>query len=53
MAKITNTEHEAIFALGTPADDGAEDGVGAVMVSDLGEKSCPSLGNSMCSYGRR
>ena len=39
--KIASAEHEAIFALDTPADEGAEDGVGAAMVSDLGERVVP------------
>ena len=41
MPKITNAEHEAIFALDTAIDDGAEDGAGAAMVTDLGEKVVP------------
>ena len=41
MQKITNAEHEAIFALDTPVDEGAEDGAGAAMVPDLGEKVVP------------
>ncbi len=38
VTKITNTEHDAIFALDAPVDEGAEDGAGAAMVTDLGDR---------------
>ena len=41
MPRITTAEHEAIFALDTAVDEGAEDGAGAAMVTDLGEKVVP------------
>ena len=41
MTKITTAEHDAIFALDTAMDDGAEDGAGAAMVHDLGDKVVP------------
>ena len=41
MTKITNTEHDSIFALDAPVDGGAEDGAGAAMVTDLGDRVVP------------
>ena len=41
LTKITNTEHDAIFALDAPADEGAEGGAGAAMVTDLGDRVAP------------
>ena len=39
--KIDSTEHDSIFALGAPVDEGAEDGAGAAMVTDLGDIMVP------------
>ena len=41
MSKMTTTEHENLFALDTAMDEGAEDGAGAAMVADLGDKVVP------------
>ena len=41
MSKITAAEHENLFALDTAMDEGAEDGAGAAMVADLGDKVVP------------
>ena len=41
MARITPAEHEAIFSLDTPMDEGGDDGAGAAMVNDLGDKVVP------------
>ena len=43
MAPITNTEHDAIFARDAPVDEGAEDGAGAAMVSDLRQRERVAL----------
>ena len=41
MTKITSTEHDSIFALDALVDEGAEDGAGAAMVTDLGDSVAP------------
>ena len=41
MAKITPSEHESIFSLGQAMDEGGDDGAGAAMVNDLGDKVVP------------
>ena len=41
MSKITTTEQEAIFALDTAIDEGAEDEARAAIVNDLGDKGNP------------
>ena len=41
MPKVTTTEHDAIFALDTAIDEGEDDGSGAAMVNDLGDKVVP------------
>ena len=48
MSTITTTEHEAIFALDTAIDEGAEDGAGAAMVNDLGDIVVPFPGGIPC-----
>jgi hypothetical protein len=41
MPKVTMNEHDAIFADDTAVDEGGEDGAGAAMMQDLGEKVVP------------
>ena len=41
MPKLTMAEHDQIFALDTAIDEGAEDGAGAALVNDLGDKVVP------------
>ena len=41
MARITPSEHEAIFSLDTAMDEGGDDGAGTAMVNDLGDKVVP------------
>ena len=45
MAPITSTEHDATFAPVALVDEGAEDGAGAAVVTDLGNRVVPPLGN--------
>ena len=41
MTQITNIEHDVIFALDAPVNEGAEDGAGAAIVTDLGGRVAP------------
>jgi hypothetical protein len=41
IMQITSAEHDSIFALDTPEDEGAEDGAGATMVTDLADRVVP------------
>ena len=41
MPRVTMAEHDQIFATDTAVDEGAEDGAGAAMVHDLGDKVVP------------
>ena len=41
MMKMTSTEHDSIFSLDKFVDEGAEDGAGTAMVTDLGDRVVP------------
>eukprot|EP00974_Lingulodinium_polyedra_P078258 7577794-Lingulodinium_polyedra.AAC.1 len=41
MTKATMEEHDQIFSLDIAIDEGAEDGAGAAMLNDLGDKVMP------------
>eukprot|EP00974_Lingulodinium_polyedra_P013744 1332224-Lingulodinium_polyedra.AAC.1 len=41
MPNVSQSEHDAIFAMDTATVEGATDGSGAPMVTDLGDKVIP------------
>ena len=43
MTKMTNTEHDSMFALVKPVDEEAKDGAGTAIVTVLGDRVVPFL----------